>query len=240
MVVFVVLLARNCSRADEKPFAREYHKSGGDTLDIAIEMSPTIYAISAGQVSGHDYELLQQISREHGIGMKFHPFVQLSEALDGLEQGDYDLVAASMPLTSDLKERFLMTDPVYLNREILVQHVDSNGKHGSVTSQLQLARDTVWIAADSPFADRIGNLAAEIGDTIYIQSSPEYTAEHLFILVAKGIIKLAVVNETVAKAMRADYPQVDISTPVSFTQFQSWAVSPERPELLDSINAWLK
>ena len=52
--------------------------------------------------------------------------------------------------------------------------------------------------------------------------------------------KQAVINERVAEAMAKDYPDVDISTDISFTQFQSWIVSNKRPEMRDSIDKCIK
>lgn len=231
-------MLRQCSRPARSPFSAEYVKSGGDTLDVAIEMVPGIYALSADSVSGRDYALLTRMSAQIGRPVKFHPFVPLRHALDGLKAGRYDLVAASLPATADLRDSFLLTEPVYLDREVLVQRCDADSGP-AITSQLQLAADTVWLASDSPFAERIAHLSQEIGDTIYVKQSPGYSAEHLVILVAKGRIRLAVVNEDVALRMLPDYPCLDASTPVSFTQFQSWALRKDRASLADTINAWI-
>ncbi len=67
-----------------------------------------------------------------------------------------------------------------------------------------------------------------------------YGPEQLFLMTALGEIKQAVINERVAEAMAKDYPDVDISTDISFTQFQSWIVSNKRPEMRDSIDKWIK
>lgn len=237
-VALLMVLAAQCSRRQESPFAKAYVKSGGDTLDVAIEMSPGIYSVAGDSVWGRDYDMISRMSAEIGRPVKFHPFVPLRHALDGLRQGHYDLVAASLPATAMLRDSFLLTEPVYLDREVLVQRRDSTGA-GIITSQLQLASDTVWLAADSPFAARISHLSREIGDTIYVRQSAEYSAEHLVILVAKGKIRLAVVNEDIARRMLPDYPGLDASTPVSFTQFQSWALKKDNVGLADSINSWI-
>jgi len=238
MVALLMAMLGQCSRKQESPFFKEYVKSGGDTLDVAIEMAPGIYVVSGDSVSGRDYAMLSRMSVDIGRPVKFHPFVPLRHALDGLKQGRYDLVAASLPATAYLRDSFLLTEPVYLDREVLVQLRDS-AQSPRITSQLQLAADTVWLAADSPFAGRIANLSQEIGDTIYVRQSPEYSAEHLVILVAKGKIRLAVVNEDIARRMLPDYPGLDASTPVSFTQFQSWALRKDNILLADTINAWI-
>lgn len=238
VAVMAMVAIGQMSHRRTSPFARAYAKAQGDTLDIGIQLTPTIYSVRGDTVSGRDYDLLMRISDQHGVPMKMHPFVSLTHAMDRLDRGLYDMVVASMPLTSELRERFVMTEPVYLDREVLVQLPDSAGRV-AITSQMQLAGDTVWIVKDSPIASRIRNLASEIGDTIYIESVSDRSPEHLFMLVAAGRLPRAVINEGVARQMQEQFPQVDISTPVSFTQFQSWAVAPSRQALADSINAWL-
>lgn len=240
LLVFALMwFLKRCSKAERSPFAVEYVKSQGDTLDIAIELNPTVYSIHADTISGFDYDLISQISKEHKVPIKFHPFVPLKHALDGLEKGDYDIVVAAMPMTSEMKEKFLMTVPVYLDRLLLIQSSDTTGGKKLITSQIELGGDTVWVPSDSPFASRIGNLADEIGDNIYVMTDSALTAEYLFMLVSHGKVKHAVINEKIAKEMVKDYPQVNIATPVSFTQFHSWALNRKDSTLLDSINNWI-
>ncbi len=234
-----MLLLRQCSHSAASPFASDYVKSQGDTLDVAIELNPACYSVSGDSIFGRDYEILRRISAIGGRPIKFHPFVPLKYALDGLDAGRFDIVVASMPLTSALRDRYLMTDPVYLDRQILVQHADSLGET-KITSATQLGGRTVWIPADSPIATRLENLADEIGDSIHVVASPVYSAEQLFILAAKGEIPAAVVNEEVARRMTSDYPEADVSTPVSLTQFQAWALRKDATALADSINNWLR
>jgi hypothetical protein len=40
--------------------------------------------------------------------------------------------------------------------------------------------------------------------------------------------------------MQGMYDNIDVSTPVSFTQFQVWALRGDNHALCDSVNAWLK
>lgn len=238
--VSAMFMLYKCSNERIDAFAPDDRKSGGDTLDIAIELSPICYSLDGDTISGVDYDIICGISEKHSVPVKFHPFVPLGYALDGLRQGRFDVVVASLPLTMELREQFLMTDPVYLDKEVLVQHKDKISGMPRVLSQEQLAGDTVWISAGSPFQTRLRNLSREIGDTIYIKSSDEYSAEYLFILVALGKIRQAVVNDGVARRMVKDYPDVDISIDISFTQFQSWALNKGSEALRDSINRWLK
>lgn len=106
----------------KSPFARAEAIAGGDTLNIAIEFNGICYGVRGDSAFGRDYQIIERIARSRSIPVKYHPFVPLAHATEGLRDGRYDIVIASMPLTVELKQRFVMTDPVYLDREILVQH----------------------------------------------------------------------------------------------------------------------
>lgn len=108
-----------------------------------------------------------------------------------------------------------------------------------IHSQLELARKTLHVVKGSPVLLRIHNLSNEIGDTIYIQEVEKYGPEQLLAMVAHGDIDYTVCDESIAQASINDFPQLDIKTAISFTQFYSWGVSKHSPILLDSLNAWL-
>lgn len=92
----------------------------------------------------------------------------------------------------------------------------------------------------SPSILRIHNLGNEIGDTIYIKEIDKYGSEQLIALVAHGDIDYAVCDESIARIVSDSFPQIDINTDISFTQFYSWGVSKQSPVLLDSLNSWLQ
>lgn len=240
VVVIAMFMLRNCSSPKPTPSNTLSNASGGDTIDVAIEISPLAYSMATDTVGGFQYDMLRLIASEHNLKLKFHEFVPLKYALDGLDNGTFDIVVADIPSTTEFKEKYLLTEPVYLDRQVLVQRKDSLTGVAPISSQHQLAADTIWVVAGSPFISRIRNLSQEIGcDTIYIEQNAEYSSEILIIMTALGEIKQAVVNEKIAKAMLRDYPQIDINTKISFTQFQSWALNHSNPTLLDSLNLWI-
>ena len=213
--------------------------SGGDTIDVAIEYSPLSIYTYNDTLGGFNYDLLRMLATKHNLKLKFHPVVTFKDALQGIDDGRYDILAASLPVTSENKDKYLFSQPVYLDRQVLVQLKDSVTGECWVKNQLDLAGDTVWVVESSPIASRVSNLAREIGDTIYTMYEPLYGAEQLFLMTATGEIKYAIINERIAKELAVDYPNVDISTNISFTQFQSWILNKNNNQLSDSINSWL-
>lgn len=215
-----------------------YSHPRGDTLSVAIEMSPLCYTYSGDSVKGFDYELIKEICAIHNVPVVFHPFTPLDYAFKGMESGKFDMVVASLPATEELRKKYPLTDDVYLDRQVLVQKNDTLSE-AYVKSQTDLIGDTVWMAHNSPYITRLRNMSKELGDSVYVMTDPDYSAEHLCILTAMGNIPRAVVSRNVAEKMAGKYPGLDYTMPISFNQFQTWAVNPKYPQLLDSLNSWL-
>lgn len=225
-----------CSRPHVSDAPGTFMPSGGDTIDVAIEYSPLTFYQYGDTIGGFDYDLLRIIAGEGGLKLKFHPVSALASALDGLRSRRYDVVVADVPTTAELRDEFAFTEPAFLDRQVLVQRRDSVG---FVSSALDLAGKKVWVAAQSPAVTRLRNLSAEIGDTIQIVTDSLYGSEQLVILTATGEIDRAVVNERIAKAMSVDYPDIDISTQITFTQFQSWLMRRDDTKLAAEIDTLL-
>lgn len=235
LVMALMYSLRRCRYAGE---SERLHPSGGDTIDVAIEYSPMSLYRYDDTLGGFNYDMIRLLAEKHGFTVKFHPVVKLAKSLEHIEDKTYDILVADIPLTAEFKDRYDFLEPVLLDRQVLVQMKDSTGQP-QIKNRLDLAGDTVWVVEGSSIVGRINNLAHEIGDTIYINYEPEYGAEQLFIMTATGEIKQAVINERIAKSLSADYPDADISTNISFTQFQSWIAGKKRPEFTDSLNRWI-
>lgn len=231
-VIGVMSVLRNCKWSAEKPIEKN-----GEV--VAIEYSPLLCYTYDDTLGGFSYDLLRLVARRGGVELKFQPMVTLSKSLARLKAGDYKMVIAEFPVTKENKEDFLFSDPIYLDRQVLVQKKLFDGTI-AIKSSLDLANDTVWIVEGSSMQSRLKNLSHEIGDTIYVNNEPEYGSEQMFIMVAAGEIKYAVMNERIAKIMSKKYPDVDVSTGISFSQFQSWIIQKEDSVFCDSINSWLK
>jgi membrane-bound lytic murein transglycosylase MltF len=104
---------------------------------------------------------------------------------------------------------------------------------------LDLSGKTLYVPENSPFLLRLRNLAKEIGDSIYIKHIPNYEAEQLIILVAKGDIDFAVTDEWTARKAQKYFPEIDIQTAIGFTQPEAWALRKNSPELLQVMNNFI-
>lgn len=213
-------------------------RAGGDTLNVAIELSPMTLSTASDTLSGFGYEMLMQIAGSREIPIKINAFTSLPEALEKLDNGRYDIVISDMPVTASLKDFYGFTIPVYRDRQVLVQLIDSSGCI-DVQSQQQLGGKEVWTAAGTPVAARLHTLSREIGDTILVCEDKSHTEEQLLLSVVIGEIPRAAAGQFVAQRMAVDYPQLDTSVDLSFSQLKCWTVRKDNTVLTDSLDKWI-
>lgn len=242
IVLVVLFFFRDCGR-QERPSGhpRDYAaivKEG--ILRVATEYNSIGFYVDGDTVSGFHYELIQAFARNKGLKAEIIPVMSFNERLEGLSTGRYDVIAYGILATSEWKDSLLLTSPIVLNKQVLIQR-EEKGENDSlyIRSQLDLAGRTLHVIKGSPSILRIRNLGSEIGDTIYVNEVEKYGSEQLIAMVAHGDIDYAVCDESIARAAADSLPQIDIHTAISFTQFYSWAVSKQSPVLLDSLNTWL-
>lgn len=229
---------RSCRSDAPASFLRQQVGSGGDTIDVALVYAPMSYYMYGDTLGGYNYDLMRDIAREEGITMKFRPVNSLAEALILLREGKYDIIA-TLPEDAEYKKLAIYSDPVFLDRQVLVQRV-TPGQKPRVQSALDLARDTVHIEAGSPIAARIRNLSSEIGDTIYVCEHADISSELLVLEVQSGKIKYAVVNEKIAQPLTRRFEGIDAGSPISFTQFQGIVAAPGDTAMIRMVNGWLQ
>ena len=66
--------------------------------------------------------------------------MSFEERLEGLSEGRYEVIACGLLATSELKDSLLLTSPITLNKQVLVQRKES-GENGETTLSISV---TSW------------------------------------------------------------------------------------------------
>jgi membrane-bound lytic murein transglycosylase F len=207
------------------------------------------YFIYQGEPMGYEYEMLQMLSER--LGMPVHIMIardfEEMEAL--LEEGEGDLIAYNLTITSERRERMAFTEPMNITRQVLVQRKPENWHHllahqidaRLLRSPVELKDVTIHVRKGSSYASRLRNLSGEIGGTINIVEAPAgITTEELIRQVADGIIDYTVSDENIARIKAAYHRNLDVQTPISLHQQTAWAARKSSPLLLELVNEWLE
>lgn len=253
--MFLVIVFISCSD-NHKLFRTSVEVAVSADLDrirnrgrlIAVtDYNSTNYFIYKGEPMGFNYELLKAFSDHIGIDLEIISENHIEHAIEMLNSGEADLIAMGLTVNSTRKKELLFTEPVDETRQVLIQRKPRNWRSLTamqvdkklIRNQLDIAGKTVYVQEGSSHTERMTSLAHEIGDSITIIEVP-FDAEQLIRNVEDGEIEYTVCDENVAKVNATYYPDIDISTPVSFPQKLAWGVRKNNSEmLLGELNRWL-
>ena len=149
---------------------RDYAEiAAGKIIRAATEYNSISFYVDGDTLSGFHYELIEAFARDHGWKAAITPEMSFDKRLEGLATGEFDVIAYGILATSELKDSLLLTTPIVLNKQVLVQRKATSPTDSLfVKSQLDLAGKTLHVVKGSPSILRIRNLGNEIGDTIYL------------------------------------------------------------------------
>lgn len=226
LLLLAIIISMFCMRSCKKGaiyHAAQIGGSKGDTIDIALIYAPLSYYMYEDTLGGYCYDALRMAAEITNTKIRLWPVVSLDDALQKLKNGDFDVVA---PLSVDnsLRSKFEFTKVIYFDKQVLVQLRDSVTGKIKISSSLDLAKDTIHLVKSSPVINRLHNLMSEIGDTIYAVTHDDLSDEYLIMKVAAGNFRNAVVADRIARQLKSQYPMIDYSTPISFTQFQAGVI----------------
>lgn len=238
-ITLSVLLSR--THPQEEIVLRDYPDIAlSGTVRAVTEYNSISYYVDSGKIKGFDYELMLAFAHEKGLEAEITPDMSFANRMQNTIKGKYDILASGTVVNSSSKDSLLFTHPIHLSKQVLVQRAErSDSDSVYIDNQLQLAGKTLYVVKDSPSLLRLHNLMNEIADTIYVVQVDRYGPEQLVAMVANGDIDYAVCDESIVQASVQDFPNLDIKTDISFTQFYSWGVNKSAPVLLDTLNAWL-
>jgi membrane-bound lytic murein transglycosylase F len=215
---------------------------------IAItDFNSTNYFVYKGEPMGFSYEMLKSFSDYIGIDLVIISENDLGKAFNMLNTGEADLLAIGLTVNSSRKNEIKFTEPIDETRQVLIQRKPRNWRSMTqsildsklIRKQLDLANKTVFVREGSSHAERLLSLAGEIGDSINIISVP-YDSEKLIKHVAEGEIDYTVCDENVALVNSTYYPDIDVSTPISFHQQLAWGIRKSNSDqLLGELNRWI-
>ncbi len=215
---------------------------------IALANYNTIdYFVYQGQPMGFQFELLQNFAEFSGLQLELIVNNNMDDLTSKLQDGSCDIIAEPMPVTLEESQYISFTEPLFQSRQVLVQRKPENWKNMTsdeindklIKSPLDLGGKTVVVQKGSAYAQRLRNISSEIGKNIDIVEVPE-KEEQLIQFVAGGEIEYTVCDERAAQVNQTYFPQLDVSSVISFPQNLAWGVRKNSKQLLTLLNTWLE
>lgn len=261
VIVFVLILLIGCNSesqrkrtAQKNPVVNPMDQSlkrvlKNKKLVASTDYNSTNYFVYRGEPMGYQYELLKAFAKYLHVKLEITITNDLDKSFECLAEDDCDLLAVGLTITKERSMRVDFSNPLTQTRQMLVQRKPENWRkmhfmeeidRALIRDPIQLAGKTVHIQKQSSFLNRLKNLSEEIGADITVVEHPQASMEELIEQVNEGTIEYTVCDEHIALVNQKYYPDIDVKTPISFSQNVAWAVKKGNNALLDTINVWLE
>ena len=200
--------------------------------------------------SGFEYELLSDFCKDNGLELEMIVNENLDSCFMLLDSCDVDVVAVGVGSNKDMKRRFLLTNPILMQRSVLVQRLPKGWNKMSTANEVEnqllrssvdLAGKTIHLPQGSHEVKLLEHLSDQIGDTIYIVECDSLNSVDLVNAVASGQIDYTVVEEYVARMASIGLKGLDTKLNVSVEQPLGWAIrnNDNDSSLLYALNGWI-
>jgi membrane-bound lytic murein transglycosylase MltF len=217
-------------------------------LRVLVVRNPTNYFLTAGRKRGFEYELLQQYGQfleKTGpeVSLLYIP-VRLEELLPTLIDGFGDVAAAGLTITAERQRMITFTDP-YLPRvdEVVIAH-----RHAARLDDIEsLSGRRIWASRGSSHVEHLRALsqrftARGLAPLEIVEAHPYLQSEDLLEMANAGIVDLTVADSHIAQLWSNALDNVVLYRDVKINTEGKigWAVRRDSPELLRSLNAFIR
>lgn len=211
--------------------------------------APFNYKMQDSHPTGFEYELLNDFCNSMGIKLELIVNDNLDTCFQMLDSCKVDVVATGLGLTKEVKNHFLATNPIILQKSVLVQRLPKGWSSMSTVNEVEnqllrspidLARKTIYVPKGSHAVKSLEHLSEEIGDTIFIVENDTLSSMELVNAVHDGLIDYTVVDEYIAKVATKGMNGMDIQLEVTVEQPLGWALRRDKDSsLLIAVNNWI-
>ncbi len=210
-------------------------------LAVITDSSSLGFEFTGDSISGFQYEIIKAFADSLGVELQIAEQNDMAEAIQSLETGECDIIANIIPMTTEHNKLLSFSETLLTASQILVQRIGNDTVPNSmIKSQSELANDTIYLPANSPYKMRIEHLSDEIAEMIYVQEIENVSNEDLIQMVSEGKIKNTICPDQFALKYKTKYPNLDFSLSLGFNQNYSWAVHKSSTRLLEKLNTFLK
>ncbi len=200
--------------------------------------------------SGFEYELLSDFCSANGLELEMIVNENLDSCFRLLDSCKVDMVAVGIGSNKDLKRRYLLTDPIMVQKSVLVQRLPKDWNKMSTANEVEnqllrspmdLAGKVIHLPQGSHEVKLLEHLSDQIGDTIYIVQCDSLNSFDLVKAVSSGEIDYTVVEEYVARMASIGLKGLDTKLNVSVEQPLGWVVQNHDNDssLLIALNDWI-
>jgi peptidoglycan lytic transglycosylase F len=204
-------------------------------LRILTLNNPSSYFMWRGELMGFDYALMKDFSKRNQLRLEVIVKDDIDALIEALNNGDGDLIASSLTVTDDRRQRGVSFSRRYMHvREQLVGH--SGGEKIELIEQLQGKR--VAVNPQTVFYQRLKTLK-DNGIDFNMVLKPGVATETLIAGLSSGEYDFTVADSHLAAIEKSYRDDIVINLDLTAEVDIAWGVRADQPMLLDKLNAYI-
>lgn len=227
-------------RTPEKPGREEFRtlediRSSGKLVVLTRNAPTTWYLDEAGNMTGPEFERVEAFADYLGVKADYKVVYTIRDILNGIENGEADLAAASITATREREKRFLF-GPSY---QEVTQQVVCRRDNVQPESVEELIGLEIMVIPDSSYSERLTELKIDYPGLSWKETESMNT-EQLLGEVWKRNIDCTVADSTIVDINRRYYPE--LIAPFNLTRDQeiAWVMHSGQEKLAGEIEKWLE
>ena len=236
--IFITLLAtlllQACDLFTENALDR-VQKSG--ELRVVTYLSPTTYYDTPEGPAGFEYDLASAFADYLGVKLKLVVAERQADVLPRLKQGDADMAAAGIGVTTARRESFDFTSPVQIVQQLVIyRHLSRRPE-----SVEDLVGHPLEIHAGTSHAEKLQALKEKHPELEWTETTERSTGE-LLQMVWQGLLDFTVTDSNAYAVNRQFFPELQTAFTLNESQALAWAFLPNRDDdsLVRAANRFLK
>lgn len=222
-----------------KPIHRDFDaikKSG--VIRLITRYNSSSYFLHKGVERGFEYEFLSEFAKEHGLSVEVAIIQNGQSAIDMLNSGEGDVIAANYVVTPVRKKYVAFTQPYNLVNQVIVLPEKWNDRPDSTLAQL--GPITISVRRNSSYYQTLKRLKAEKGYAFKIDTvSEDWDTEALMYGVEQGKFEATVSDNNLFKAANTYIKGVVAGPTIEKDDTVAWAIRKNSPELMSAMDKYL-
>ncbi len=221
-----------------KPIHRDFDaikKSG--VIRLITRYNSSSYFLHKGVERGFEYEFLSEFAKEHGLSVEVAIIQNGQSAIDMLNSGEGDVIAANYVATPARKKYVDFTQPYNLVNQVIVLPESWSNRPDSTLADL--GDITISVRHNSSYYQTLKRLQSE-GYTFKIDTvSEDWDTEALMYGVEQGQFEATVSDDNLFRAANTYIKGITAGPTIEKDDTVAWAIRKNSPELKTAMNKFL-
>lgn len=204
-------------------------------LNVCCYYNTTDYYVYKGIPKGFHYDLVKKFADHLGVKLNIEINTDIDECIQRLNENKYDLIAMSMTVTDDRKNKVKFSKTLFNTSQVLVQH-----KSDSILRSIQeLKGKEIFLQKGTAFTNTLQHLNDSLQLNLKITILEDDTFEDILLKVENGELPYTVTDKNIAQIAAQYMTHIDYSLQLSPNTPIAWAIPRKTSLFADELNNWL-